>query len=1312
MSKNTVVIYPDFRVCYGDSNLMIKGKQFYAFFDEDTKMWTTNPTAVTRCIDKALREVAAEHPGAIVEYVDSFSSHKWKEFLDFTRSLPDNYHELDRNVMFANSDIQKEDYATKRLTYALGDGPMDHYNLLAKTLYFDEERQKFEWAIGAIATGAAKSIQKFLVFRGSPGAGKSTIINIISMLFDGYCGIFDAKALGNGNASFAMEPFAKNPLVAIQHDGDLSGIEDNTRLNSIIAHEALNVNEKFKSIYSTKFDSFLIMGTNKPVKITDSKSGIIRRLIDIYPSDNKLPYREYINCMDNIKLELGAIMQHCIDVFMELGPSFYDNYIPTKMISATNDMYNFLEDNLELYEEKDHTTLSEAWKLYNEWADDANVKYRYSKRIFKEELKEYFNEYKDQKVIDGIHIRGYYGGFRIQKFLGLIDDVNEVQDIIVDNDLPEWIRLTPHTTSNLDISLQNCLAQNAVVKDGTSFPRYPWAKCESHLIDVKPTQEHYVKVPTNLIVIDFDIPDENGEKSLEANLKAASNWPKTYCETSKSGKGIHLHYYYKGDVSQLNRLYADHIEIKVFTGGSALRRRLSLANDEDISTFTGSLPLKEAKQVVNWEGIQNERMLRTMITKNLNKEYHDFTKPSIDYIKELLDQAYDSGIQYDVRDMRAAVRTFAINSSHNSTYCLKLLNDMKWCSEEESPFKDFENDEIVFFDVEVFPNLFVVCYKRRNHPTQVLINPESTVIEQLVKYKLIGFNNRDYDNHILYARIMGYTNKQLYLLSKDIIAGEGVKFANAYNLSYTDIYDFCAEKMSLKKWEIKLGIIHMELGLDWDSPVPEELWDKVAEYCKNDVDSTEAVFDANIGDFKARQILADIANIFTGKNNSNENTKSNTLTARIIFGNNQNPQSEFIYTDLSKDFPGYEYNIFTGKSKYKGIETGEGGRVWAKPGMYYNAWTFDIAGMHPSSAFAMNIFGDRYTKQYKLIYDLRILIKHKEFEKAKELFDHKLDKYLDDPKLAKALSKALKIAINSVYGLTSAKFDNVFKDPRNVDNIVAKRGALFMIDLQEEVEKRGGDVIHIKTDSIKVVNPSKELVEFIMEYGKKWGYTFEVEHVFDRICLVNDAVYVAKLSDEDPEAPGEWTSTGTQFKVPYVFKSLFSKEDLIINDFFEVKESKAGTIFMDFCNDKEDVSKWEDLKEYRRKKAAGMKITKKAEVIIDEFKYLSDEDLEATIAKGHDYRFVGRVGCFIPIKKERGGAVLVAKNAKTGKYGALTGTKDTYWLEADSVIRRDDIWDILDRSYHEELARKAIETIEKFGSYDIFVSDNGTPIAC
>jgi phage/plasmid-associated DNA primase len=77
--------------------------------------------------------------------------------------------------------------------------------------------------------------------------------------------------------------------VAIQHDGDLSKIEDNTKLNSIIAHEDMMMNEKYKPSYTSRVNAFLLMGTNQPVKISDAKSGIIRRLIDVHPTGAKIP---------------------------------------------------------------------------------------------------------------------------------------------------------------------------------------------------------------------------------------------------------------------------------------------------------------------------------------------------------------------------------------------------------------------------------------------------------------------------------------------------------------------------------------------------------------------------------------------------------------------------------------------------------------------------------------------------------------------------------------------------------------------------------------------------------------------------------------------------------------------------------------------------------------------------------------------------------------------------------------------------------------------------------------------------------------
>ena len=155
-----------------------------------------------------------------------------------------------------------------------------------------------------------------MVFYGSAGTGKSTVLNIIQQLFDGYYSVFEAKALGSASNVFALEAFKTNPLVAIQHDGDLSRIEDNTRLNSLVSHELMTVNEKFKSTYTNRFKCFLFVGTNKPVKITDAKSGLIRRLIDVSPSGNKLSPKEYKTVMKQVGFELGAIAYHCRDRFV------------------------------------------------------------------------------------------------------------------------------------------------------------------------------------------------------------------------------------------------------------------------------------------------------------------------------------------------------------------------------------------------------------------------------------------------------------------------------------------------------------------------------------------------------------------------------------------------------------------------------------------------------------------------------------------------------------------------------------------------------------------------------------------------------------------------------------------------------------------------------------------------------------------------------------------------------------------------------------------------------------------------------------
>ena len=371
---------------------------------------------------------------------------------------------------------------------------------------------------------------------------------------------------------------------------------------------------------------------------------------------------------------------------------------------------------------------------------------------------------------------------------------------------------------------------------------------------------------------------------------------------------------------------------------------------------------------------------------------------------------------------------------------------------------------------------------------------------------------------------------------------------------------------------------------------------------------------------------------------------------------------------IINSFPGYEY--VDGKNMYRGDDLGKGGYVYAEPGMYGNVALLDVASMHPNSAINLNAFGD-YTQNFKDILDTRIAIKRGNFEEAKHLFGGRLAPYLNDESSAAALAQALKIAINSVYGLTSANFDNPFRDVRNKNNIVALRGALFMRTLQDEIKKRGFKVAHIKTDSIKIPDATPEIIQFTMDFGKQYGYEFEHEATYDRMCLVNDAVYIARYASaedcieqygyspgDNKKKGGQWTATGTQFQIPYVFKKLFSKEDLEFDDLCETK-SVTSTLYLDMN---------EDLGE--------------------------DE---------HNYIFIGKIGRFCPIKPGCGGGILYRE--KEGKYYAATGTKGYRWLESEMVFELNKLDDI-DEKHFIEMADTAKDAIQKHGDFEWFVSDD------
>jgi hypothetical protein len=216
---------------------------------------------------------------------------------------------------------------------------------------------------------------------------------------------------------------------------------------------------------------------------------------------------------------------------------------------------------------------------------------------------------------------------------------------------------------------------------------------------------------------------------------------------------------------------------------------------------------------------------------------------------------------------------------------------------------------IVQYDLEVYPNLFAIGWMYDDDETEnvvKMLNPTAAQVQEFIdKTRREGYNNRGYDAHILWAASMGATNEELYKRSQQIINNErNATFPAAYKIDHADIFDITTEKKTLKKWEIELGLPHMEMDLPWDQPVPEDRIEDVLEYMANDVRATRAVKRHRMGDYRAREILAEL----TGLQMINTNRQH---TEKLIFGDIPwDTQPDLVYTDLSEMFPGYSFDPF------------------------------------------------------------------------------------------------------------------------------------------------------------------------------------------------------------------------------------------------------------------------------------------------------------------------------------------------------------------------------------------------------------------
>jgi teichoic acid transport system ATP-binding protein len=168
-------------------DLMIRGGDFYAVWDEEQKMWSTDEDDIIRLVDDEIRKFldknSTKYPteSTHIKFMwdsDSGSIDKWHKYCQ--KQMRDSYSMLDEELIFSNTELTRDKHASKKLKYPLEEGSITAYDKLISTLYTEEERHKLEWAIGSIVSGDSKTIQKFMVLYGAAGTGKSTILKMIT----------------------------------------------------------------------------------------------------------------------------------------------------------------------------------------------------------------------------------------------------------------------------------------------------------------------------------------------------------------------------------------------------------------------------------------------------------------------------------------------------------------------------------------------------------------------------------------------------------------------------------------------------------------------------------------------------------------------------------------------------------------------------------------------------------------------------------------------------------------------------------------------------------------------------------------------------------------------------------------------------------------------------------------------------------------------------------------------------------------------------------------------------------------------------
>ena len=428
----------------------------------------------------------------------------------------------------------------------------------------------------------------------------------------------------------------------------------------------------------------------------------------------------------------------------------------------------------------------------------------------------------------------------------------------------------------------------------------------------------------------------------------------------------------------------------------------------------------------------------------------------------------------------------------------------------------------IFLDCEVYANYFLCCIKHKGkfYNFEIYNDKVSQNFDKLkdvmTHCEIIGFNTLKYDYPIIQKAILTKSNIEIKKLNDEIINKRVIHyppkdwFANAIDI----IEPAPAVGIGLKMYEARLHYHNLQdLPIDPDTILTPKQCDEIKEYCKNDIDATQCLYEA----IKHR---IDLRRQISKDNNINVNSKSDAQIAEAILRLKLQEKNINVYPDKSNITKSFKYtppsflkfkskvfNDFFMLVKNTTFKPNEKGKILLPKELGQelsynkNAYRLGIGGIHSTKDKNASYYANSTTQLIDkdvTSYYPSIIINNSYHPEhlTKEFLNIYRDIYKTRLKAKKENDKntadTFKIVLNGSFGKFGSVYSFLYSPKMLIHTTLT--GQLSLLMLIEKLEDFNITVLSANTDGItcEVSNANKKLFETICKmWEEKTNFSLE-----------------------------------------------------------------------------------------------------------------------------------------------------------------------------------------------------------------------------